>query len=382
MNLIQLNIPSQLAIGDGSLAQFFVDFKKLGHRRLFILSIPVIRPLLQPYVEELADAGIAVHVDESIDAEPSFAQVEGILAGARGFAADSVAGIGGGSVLDAAKFIAAQLNNTQRTADIIGIGKLNGRSAYLACLPTTAGTGSEVSPNAIFLDTADHEKKGVISPYLVPDAAYIDPVLTAGVPPAVTAFTGIDAFTHCLEAFINRFAHPVTDRFALDGMQLIFKNLKQAYDHGDDLEARAAVALGSVYGGMCLGPVNTAAVHALAYPLGSKFKIAHGLSNAVMLPYVLEYNLPAATERFAVLSKNLGLTTCGCSDEDYAKAGIEAIRALIVSLNIPLKLSALGIPETALDGLAASALKVQRLLKNTVRELSLNDVLKIYQKAF
>lgn len=381
MKLIKLNTPSQLVIGDGSLAQFFEDFTTSGRKRLFVLSIPVILPLLQSYFKSLEEAGILVQVNAQIAAEPSFAEVEEILAEARLFDADAVAGIGGGSVLDAAKFVAAQLKNTQTTTEVIGIGNLKERSTYLACLPTTAGTGSEVSPNAIFLDTTDNEKKGVISRFLMPDAAYVDPLLTVGVPPAVTAFTGIDAFTHCLEAFINRFAHPVVDRYALEGMQLIFKNLKQAYDHGDDLEARAAVALGSVYGGMCLGPVNTAAVHALAYPLGSKYKIAHGLSNAVMLPYVLEYNLPAATERFAVLAKAIGIEGKS-SDEEYAKAGIAAINKWIVSMNIPLKLSALQIPENALEDIAASALKVQRLLKNNVREITMQDALYVYKKAF
>lgn len=381
MKLIQLNTPPRLVIGDGSLECFFNDFLQQGYKRLFVLSIPVLDELLQPYFHELNRGGVQVHVDQSISAEPAFSEVETILAAARDFDADAVVGIGGGSVLDAAKFIAAQLKNTQTTAEIIGIGNLKSRSTYLACLPSTAGTGSEVSPNAIFLDTTDNEKKGVISPYLMPDAAYIDPLLTVGVPPAVTAFTGIDAFTHCLEAFVNQFAHPVTDRLALDGMRLIFQNLKKAFDSGEDQEARAAVALGSVYGGMCLGPVNTAAVHALAYPLGSKYKIAHGLSNAVMLPYVLEYNLPAAVDRFAEIAHAIGVNGYTYK-EDSAKAAIWAIKEWIVSLNIPLKLSALGIPEEALEDIAASALKVQRLLKNNVREINFDDALAIYRKAY
>ena len=144
MKLIKLNTPSQLVIGDGSLAQFFEDFGKSGHQRLFILSIPVIRPLIENYILKLEEDGIAVQINEQIAAEPSFAEVEQILDEAKTFGADAVAGIGGGSVLDAAKFIAAQLQNTQTTAEIIGIGNLQGRSTYLACLPTTAGTGSEV----------------------------------------------------------------------------------------------------------------------------------------------------------------------------------------------------------------------------------------------
>ena len=133
----------------------------------------------------------------------------------------------------------------------------------------------------------------------MPDAAYVDPMLTLSVPPAVTAATGMDALTHCIEAYANKFAHPMIDPIALEGIRLIARNLARAVEHGNDVAARTAVALGSLYGGMCLGPVNTAAVHALSYPLGSEFHVAHGVSNAVLLPHVLEFNLPAAPQRYA-----------------------------------------------------------------------------------
>src|SRR5439155_14470982 len=149
-------------------------------------------------------------------------------------------------------------------------------------------------------------KKAAISPHLVSDAAYVDPALTMSVPPAVTAATGMDALTHCIEAYANRFAHPVVDMYALQGIRLIAANLPLAVERGDDLEARTNVALGSLYGGMCLGPVNTAAVHALSYPLGGEFKVAHGVSNAVLLPHVLEFNLSAAPQRYADIAVALG----------------------------------------------------------------------------
>ncbi len=381
MRDVELLAPRKIVVGEGSMARFFEDFPKSKHKRLFVLSIPVIQSIIEPYFEKLQEAGIAVEVNDQINAEPSFTEVEEVLLQARKFGADAVAGIGGGSVLDAAKFVAAQLENDQSTEEVIGIGNLKSRSTHLVCLPTTAGTGSEVSPNAIFLDLSDNEKKGVISPFLMPDASYIDPLLTVGVPPAITAYTGIDAFVHCLEAYINRFAHPVVDTYALQGMKLIFENLPTAYREGDDLEARARVALGSVYGGMCLGPVNTAAVHALAYPLGSKYKIAHGLSNAVLLPYVLDYNKPAAIERFALLAKSLGISGC-TTEEEYATAVIVTIQKWMEEMNVPMKLSAIGIPETALEDMANSAMKVQRLLKNNVREIQLEDAKEIYKKAF
>lgn len=381
MKRIVLNTPPRLVFGNDSLLQFYSDYANSGYKRLFLLSIPVLQDVLLSGIENLKALGTEVYIYDRIANEPTFQEVEQILGLARDFRADSVVGIGGGSVLDSAKLVAAQLYNNQLIHEVIGIGNLKERKTYLACLPSTSGTGSEVSPNAIFLDEKDNEKKGVISPFLVPDAAYIDPQLTVGVPPAVTAATGIDAFAHCLEAYVNRFAHPVTDQFALKGMKLIFQNLKKAFDDGNNLEARANVALGSVYGGMCLGPVNTTAVHALAYPLGSKYKIAHGLSNALMLPYVLEFNRPVAAERFAVVARELELEVSGSVDEDSLLV-IQEIRKLIDLLQIPRKLSEIGIPAGALEEMADSALKVQRLLKNNVRKVSFEDALDIYKKAF
>ena len=381
MEKIILNNPPRLVFGNNSLQQFFADYSTSGHRKLFILTIPALKEKLELPVSSLKSLGIDFKIYDQITSEPGFSDVEEILSIARSFQADSVVGIGGGSVLDTAKLIAAQLYNSQSINDVVGIGRLNERKTWLACLPSTSGTGSEVSPNAIFMDEKDHEKKGIISPYLVPDAAYIDPVLTVGVPPSVTAATGIDAFAHCLEAYVNRFSHPVTDHLAMKGMKLIFKNLKKAFDNGNDLEARANIALGSMYGGMCLGPVNTTAVHALAYPLGSKYKIAHGLSNALILPYVLEFNKPVAVTRYAEIAKELELTVTGSEAEDSALL-IQEIKKLIYSLQIPQKLSELGIPGSVLHDLADSAMKVQRLLKNNVRDVSFEDALDMYKKAY
>jgi alcohol dehydrogenase class IV len=225
------------------------------------------------------------------------------------------------------------------------------------------------------------EKKGIISGYLVPDAAYVDPVLTMELPAYVTAFTGMDALTHCIEAFANRNAQPMTDHLALEGVRLIGKYLLKAVKHGDDLEARSKVALGSLYGGMCLGPVNTAAVHALAYPLGSDFKIAHGISNALLLPYVMEYNLPEATARYAEIALALG-AEAGKNNRETALKGIARIRTLIKECNLPVSFVDLKVPLSAIESLAKSAIQVQRLLKNNVKELTMDDIMNIYKTAY
>lgn len=353
----------------------------MGYKRLYLLTVSVLREHLKPCLEKLMTSGVETEVDTRIISEPTFAVFEEILASARLFKADAVIGIGGGSVLDTAKLLAAQLRNRQDTRSVTGIGFLKERRTYLACVPTTSGTGSEVSPNAIFLDEADHEKKAVISPFLVPDAVCIDPELMLELPSAVTAYTGVDAFSHCLEAFVNRFAHPLTDGLALEGMRLIFTHLERACGDGQDKEARTALAIGSLYGGMCLGPVNTAAVHALAYPLGSRYKTAHGLSIALLLPYVLDFNLPAAESRLARIARAIGVTDGG-PEKAGAQACVSAIRQWLTGLGIPGRLSAIGIPAGAPEEMAASAMSVQRLLRNNVRGISFDDALDIYKKAF
>ncbi|MCM8568465.1 iron-containing alcohol dehydrogenase [Gramella jeungdoensis] len=380
MRTINLLNPAKLSFGDDSLKVFIEDYLKTGNRRLYMLITEHVENLLERSIKNLREEGIEIYVDKSIEQEPSFSEFETILENARSYEADSIVGIGGGSVLDVAKLVAAQLKNTQSLEEVKGIGNLKERQTYLSCLPTTAGTGSEVSPNAIFIDD-EGNKVGVISPFLVPDAAYICPRLTHSVPPSVTAATGIDALTHCLEAYANNFAHPMVNVFALEGIRLIAQYLPIAYRNGDDEEARANVALGSLYGGMCLGPVNTAAVHALSYPLGTEFHIAHGLSNAVLLPYVMEYNLPEAIGPYSEIALAIGAEK-GNSPEEIAKRGIEIIRKLNSDCGIPSKLSDLEIPESSIDLLAENALKVQRLLKNNLREVTLHDAKYIYQSAF
>ena len=273
------------------------------------------------------------------------------------------------------------MDSQQTIHEIFGIKKLHGRNTYLVCLPTTAGTGSEVSPNAILLDTADQLKKGAISPHLVPDAAYIDPLLTKSVPPAVTAATGMDAMIHCIEGYANKYAHPAVDTYALKGIEKIGQYLSTAVHEGENEHARAQMALGSMYGGLCLGPVNTAAVHALAYPLGSIYQIPHGVTNAVLLPHVLSFNVEYSPERYADIARALGVKAQG-TDLEIALQGIDKIENMMRDCGIPLRLSELKVPETAVDTLAESAMTVTRLLKNNVRPVTLEDARQIFQNAF
>jgi alcohol dehydrogenase class IV len=222
---------------------------------------------------------------------------------------------------------------------------------------------------------------GVVSPHLVADAAFVDPLLTVSGPPDVTAATGLDALTHCIEAYANKFAHPVVDNYALQGVKLISQNLLTAVRDGNDLEARAAMALGSLYGGLCLGPVNTAAVHALAYPLGGRYRIAHGVSNALLLPHVLRFNLSAAPARHAEIAIALGIGR-GESDLATAEAGLEFLSRLSRDCGVPQRLSELNIPRGEIPEMANSAMKVQRLLNNNLRLVTETNAAEIYEAAY
>jgi len=381
MTPITLLQPQKIVFGTGCIETFTDDYKKLGLQRLFVLTAPPILPLIEAPLEDLRRAGISIEIFQNILAEPTVNDFKQILDVARQFQADSVVGVGGGSVLDVTKLVAAFLNSDQQVEDCFGTGFIQKKGLWFACLPTTAGTGSEVSPNAILLDERDHLKKGIVSPYLIADAAYVDPRLTWSVPAKVTADTGMDALTHCIEAYTNKFAHPAVDIYALQGIRLIAANLERAVRNGQDQEAREALALGSLYGGLCLGPVNTAAVHALSYPLGGEFHIPHGLSNAILLPSVMRFNTPACPERYAQVSVAFGLPE-GKTAEETAQRGVDFIYRLAASVGIPDKLTALGIPQSAVPGMARAAMEVQRLLKNNPREVTEQDARDIYNSLY
>ena len=381
MKAITLLHPQKIVFGTGCIQTFVDDYKKLGLQRLFVLTAPPIRPLIEEPLNALKASGISIEVFQDIVAEPTVNDFKKILEVARQFKADSVVGIGGGSVLDVTKLVAAFLNSDQQVEDCFGTGFIKAKGLWFACLPTTAGTGSEVSPNAILLDERDHLKKGIVSPFLIADAAYVDPKLTWTVPAKVTADTGMDALTHCIEAYTNKFAHPSVDIYALQGIRLIAANLERAVKDGKDVEAREALAFGSLYGGLCLGPVNTAAVHALSYPLGGEFHIPHGLSNAILLPSVMKFNMPACPEHYAEVAIACGITA-GRTTEETAQRGVDLIYRLAAAVGIPDKLTALGIPQAAVDGMAKAAMQVQRLLKNNPREVTEQDAKDIYNSLY
>jgi alcohol dehydrogenase class IV len=378
--VLKINFPGKLVFGNGVLKQLEEDLIQMRCKGIILMTITPLKEQLEPFIQALRSHSMEVIVDTSIVQEPTFADFRKIIAQFQSADVDTVIGIGGGSVLDVAKLVAAQLGNTQTLEEIVGNGLLKERGKRLICMPATSGTGSEVSPNAILVDD-EGQKKGIISPFLVPDMVYADPLLTLSLPASITAATGLDALTHCLEAYTNKFSQPFIDMYAFEGMRLIAANLEEAVNNGYNEEARSQVALGSILGGFCLGPVNTAGVHALSYPLGSSFHLPHGLSNALLLPYVMEYNYSASPKKYAEVAIALGCNREG-TDEETAQAGITKIKELIKACGIPARLRELDIPREAIPQMAADAMKITRLLVNNPREITLTDAISIFNAAY
>ena len=381
MITVTLLQPGRIVFGEGCAANCTEFLAQKAVTRVLLVTCRSVSPQLQFLRDALQGHSCELVGTLIIKPEPTKVDFEQALETARAARPQAVLGVGGGSALDVAKLIAALVNGRQKIDEIFGINLLAGRDLLLVCLPTTAGTGSEVSPNAVLLDEAAQLKKAVISPHLVPDAAFIDPRLTLSVPPSVTAATGMDALTHCIEGYANKSAHPIVDVYALEGIRRISANLLRAVRNGADLEARTQVLLGSLYGGLCLGPVNTAAVHALSYPLGARFHVAHGVSNAVLLPHVLNFNLPEAPQRYRDVAVALGAN--GVDEvEALGRSGVSLIAKLSRDCGVPQRLADFGIPKDAIPDMARSAMQVTRLLKNNVRSLTEEDAIQIYEASY
>jgi alcohol dehydrogenase class IV len=375
---ITLQMPPTIEFGPGKIRSLPGHLE--NERKIYMLVDKPVLHHLEPLLEVLRQSGKELMVSSDIVPEPPISSLDNLLGPARDFKPDCVVGIGGGSTMDCAKLVAVLHQGRQRTEEVIGIDNVAGRKVKLVAAATTSGTGSEVTPIAVLTDTEAGLKKGIVSRHIIPDIAIVDPELTTGMGKMLTAVTGMDAITHCIEAYTNRFSHPVIDALAMEGIRLMYHNLHTAVNDGNDLAARSAMALGSLYGGLCLGPVNTGAVHALAYPLGGLFKVSHGMSNSVLLPFVMNFNLPACITKYSNIARLIGLE--GEAENDLARQAIRAIRELSNRCEIPGNLAELHIPRESIEKMSEAALLVQRLLQNNPREVLLDDARAIYTAAF
>ncbi|MCP5130447.1 MAG: iron-containing alcohol dehydrogenase [Pseudomonadales bacterium] len=384
MQGFEFNTVRRIISGAGSALQLADQCRRLGVSRPLLVTDPGLMAigLVQPVLAALEAEGLAAVVFDQVREDPPEATVLAAADQGRSQAVDGVLAVGGGSSMDVAKVVAVLLGGQQALAQIYGVGNVTGQRLPLVLVPTTAGTGSEVTPVAV-ITTGETTKAGVSSPILLPDVAVLDADLTLGLPPAITAMTGVDAMVHAIEAYTSRHQkNPLSDNLARQALTLLARNIRTAVHDGGNREARENMLLGACLAGQAFANAPVAAVHALAYPLGGHYHIPHGLSNSLVLPAVLEFNAPEASELYAELADIVvGEPVPGGAQAKTARL-VGALRELIDDVALPATLEAAGVDEGSLEMLAEDAMLQQRLLVNNPRDVAYEDALAIYRAAY
>jgi alcohol dehydrogenase class IV len=373
---------------------------RLGARRILLVTDPVLLEagLVESVHVPLSEAGVVFEVFSGGEPEPSVRAADEAIRVGREFRPDAVLGLGGGSNMDLAKITATVLTHGGQPLDYAGDDKIPGPVLPVVCLPTTAGTGSEVSAAAVLTDTASHIKVGILSNHLRPRVAVVDPMLTVSCPPKVTADSGIDALTHAIEAYtavdnaafplpqgertVYQGRHPFGDLFAEKAIALVGRYLRRAVAHGNDLDAREGMALAATTAGLAFSNVGVAVVHALEYPVGGASHCSHGGGNGLLLPFVMRFNLPARRPQFAAIARLLGAPVDGLSEAQAAEQAIAAVEQLRADIGIPLRLRDLGVSESQLRPFAEKAFGIKRILRVNPRPVTVDDLEAILRAAY
>ncbi len=369
--------------GPGALNVLPVEVSKASCSKCLVVVGPNVKRV--GYAERAAQliesAGAKCEIVSDVEPEPSLDTAERVAGRAKRLDADLVVGIGGGSSLDIAKVVSVLAGSDVALESILGIDNVPGPGIRCILVPTTAGTGTEMTPVAVLVDRVNGVKKVITSTYIYPDVAILDSELTLSLPANPTAYSGVDALTHALEAYTAKRRNPMTDICAAEALRLIGENLRSVCENGDDLQARDRMLFASMLAGKAFGNAGVTAVHALAHVAGARFDIPHGIANAIMLPHVVEFNIEADPARFMGVTGLLGVEVEG-KDPDYgARKLIKAIRELISGIGLPVRLSEFGVEEKDIPGMAASALEDVQVMSNNPREVSLEDAQKLYRKA-
>jgi alcohol dehydrogenase len=383
-NFKNFQIKTKIIFGRGSLSGLGEIAGEMGAQKCLIVADPALEAL--GYIDAARKALSAKAVDSlvyaKVEPEPYLDGVEDAAALGRDFQADLVIGLGGGSAMDTAKAAAVMVTNDGKAEDYIGLDKVELPGLATLMVPTTAGTGAEVTFTAVFTNRETKAKGGINSPFLFPDVAVLDPELTINLPPSVTAATGMDALTHAVESMTSRSASVFTDALALGAIRLIGRNLRRAVFRGDDIVARENMLYGALLAGMALADAGVGAAHAMAYPLGGFYRISHGLANAMLIPHVMEFNLPAAEDKFAMIAGALGEPVEGLPARLAGASAVDSVRTLCEDIGIPQCLAEVGVPFEDIPKLVESALKVTRPVENNPRTLGSAQAEEIYRKAF
>lgn len=375
-----LKIPSNVICGCGSIKELIKIIQKAKATRIGLFVDPAVLKLniVNDLLQQLESNFKQVVVIDDIKSEPEDWQVKNVYHKIKDKKIELLAAIGGGSVMDTAKIVAVMLTNIRYENDLTDTTLIEKPAVPLVAVPTSSGTGSEATPNSIILFPEKKIKIGVVHEYFLPLQVILDPELTISLPPSVTAATGLDAFCHCIETYISKKSNYICEMFSLQGIKLIGQNLREAYTNGENIEAREKMLLAAFYGGVAISCSSTVAVHALSYPLGGRYRIPHGVSNAILLPYVMKYNMGSIGEKATSIAKAMCIDTSNLSQEQIGAKVVEEIFRLTEDLNIPSNLKHFGINSADITLLANSASQVTRLLDQNPKKMSLDDITAIY----
>ena len=378
----QVKIPSCSYGGEGSIEKIKEIIAKEKSQKVVVFSDEGIKAtgLLDILTKQLDETGVQYHVFTDCKPEPSYLQVEAVVDMVQGQECDLIIGLGGGSVMDAAKLASVLKGAPYTIKDLLNDPTQAEKKVKTVMIPTTCGTGSEATCNAIVAIPEEKSKKGIVNDNMIPDYVILDAQMIAKLPKAIVTATGVDALAHVVECFTSKKATPFSDCYALEGAKLIFANIREAYNNPDNMDAKNKMLIGAYYGGIAITGSGTTAVHALSYPLGGKFHIAHGVSNAILFAHVMKFNKDACAERLAVLCAAINPAYAEKTVEEKADYVIDQIADIVKVTNIPTDLTQYGVTMDDLDFLVTAGSQQQRLLVNNMKELSLDDIRNIYLK--
>ncbi|MCD5398037.1 iron-containing alcohol dehydrogenase [candidate division NPL-UPA2 bacterium] len=385
-NLFTFRVAPKIIFGNGAVEKVGEEAKKWGGSKALLISDEGIAKagLLKRVEEPLAKEGLEVAIFDRVEPEPWVETADEAGEMARKKNCDLIIGVGGGSCMDIAKAAAVLATNEDKAKDYQGLNKVPKPGLPKIMVPTTAGTGSEITFTSVLSNKEPKGKGGINSPYLFPELALLDPLLTLSMPSLITASTGMDALTHAIEAYTSLQATAITDTLALKAVTLLARNLPQAVAESQNVEVRENMLLGSLLAGIVLANAGVGAVHALAYPLGGLYRIPHGVANGLMLPYVMEFNLEKSLEKFAQVARAMGEEVESLSLREAAQRSVEAVTKLSEEVSVPQKIKKLeaGIREKDFPQMAAAAMKVTRPLENNPRLMTEGEAIKIYEQAY
>lgn len=378
----RIKLPSCIYSGTGSIQDIKNIVQQEATKKILVFTDKGVSGagLLDKLLKVLNEAGVSYTIFDDLKPEPAYQDVEKVVEQMEQENGDLIVAIGGGSVMDAAKLCSLLKGSSYTVKDLLDNPLLASKKLKTIMIPTTCGTGSEATCNAIVAIPEEQSKKGIVNEEMIPDYVILDAQMIAGLPAPIVAATGVDALSHVVECFTSKKATPLSDTYAIAGAKLIFKNIEEAYNNPSNMEAKSNLLLGAFYGGVAITGSGTTAVHALSYPLGGKYHIAHGVSNAILFAHVMEFNKDACEERLAALCDMVYPEHWETSVDEKAGYMIDRISTIVKNTKIPTDLNTFGVKMEDLDFLVDAGSKQQRLLVNNQKTLSLEDIRSIYLK--